>query len=258
VRAATILAVALVLILAIGLLMPAVLKVREAANRINCENNLRLVALAIQNYHGTDGQFPPAAWPNARLPPERRLSWLVCLGPYYEATDLYVRLDNNKGWDEEENRYLALKPLRFLQCPSYPDQLPDSTFAPTHYVGVSGLGQEAATLPAEDPRAGFFGFDRRLPRADVAAQSSRLLIALETSRASGSWTAAGRSTVRGLDEEGPWLGASAPFGGNHPGGANALFADGSVRFIRESVDAQVLRAIATVQGSKGAEVVGDE
>jgi prepilin-type processing-associated H-X9-DG protein len=130
--------------------------------------------------------------------------------------------------------------------------------APTHYLGVSGLGEEAVTVPAQDPRAGFFGFERRLTRTDIAQQSSRLLVALETSRASGAWTAAGRSTVRGLDEEGPWLGASAQFGGNHPGGANALFADGSVRFVRESVDPQVFRAMATVQGSKGVEsIAGD-
>jgi len=121
-----------------------------------------------------------------------------------------------------------------------------------------GLGEEAATLPAEDPRAGFFGFERRLARQDIEAQSSRLLIALETSRASGAWSAAGSSTVRGLEEQEPCFGANARFGGNHPGGANALFADASVRFVRESMDLQVVRAMATVLGSKRVETVGDQ
>jgi len=47
-------------------------------------------------------------------------------------------------------------------------------------------------------------------------------------------------------------------GGTHPGGANALFADFSVRFLRESVDSQVLQAMVTAQGSKGLEPLGQE
>jgi prepilin-type processing-associated H-X9-DG protein len=53
--------------------------------------------------------------------------------------------------------------------------------------------------------------------------------------------------VRGLDPAGsPYLGVSQQFGGNHPDGANVLFADGSVRFLESSFDPRHFEAIATI------------
>src|SRR5262249_14380008 len=141
------------------------------------KNNLRLVGSALHNYQDTYMHFPRAAEPNPDLLPEQRLSWLVAQGLFYEGTNLYVRMDRKKSWAADENRYLALTTLPYLQCPSYPDRPPSTTFVPTHYVGIGGLGADALTLPWDDPRAGFFGYERKLTLADIAGHTSTLLAA---------------------------------------------------------------------------------
>jgi prepilin-type processing-associated H-X9-DG protein len=254
-------AIALLVIIGtlVALLIPAVLNVRDAAARTECQNNLKLLAISVHNYHDTIRHFPLAGAPNPDLPPERRLSWFVSIGPYVEATDLFLRMDGKKAWDAEENRYLALTMVPLLQCPGYPERPPQSTLSPAHYVGSAGLGNDAAMLPSGDPSAGFFGFERKLTTADIEGHASTLLLAIETSKASGAWSAAGPPTVRGLIlDESPLLGAQGQFGGNHRDRANLAFADGSVRFFRDSSDANVLKLMATLAGSKDAERIKAE
>src|SRR5207245_583218 len=83
--------------------VPVIYMVREAEGRIACTNNLKQLGIALGDYHGAHGEFPPATLPNVNLPPERRLSWLVLLLPYIEARPQLL-LDRAKAWDAEENR----------------------------------------------------------------------------------------------------------------------------------------------------------
>ena len=245
------LAVVLMLLLTGGMLVVAVARVREAAASTQCTNNLHQLGLALRNYSETMDHCPSAAEPNPDLPPERRLSWLVTLGPYIEASNPCVGMERKKGWDAEENRYLALTTIKLFHCPAFPEQPPVSTLFPTHYIGIAGLGADAATLPQGDASAGFFGYKRNLSRAEIEGSANALLVAIETSHPSGAWTAGGPPTVRGLEENGvPYLGADGQFGGLHPGGTNALFADGSVRFLAPSTDPALMRAMVTIRGSK--------
>jgi prepilin-type processing-associated H-X9-DG protein len=118
-----------------------------------------------------------------------------------------------------------------------------------HYLGVTGLGKDAATLPLDDPNAGFFGYERKLRFEDIKKGPSTTLTVVETAWAEGAWTAAPDS-VRGLDpEKSPYLSVPQQFGGNHPGGANVLFADGSVRFLELGFDPQEFERMATIAES---------
>ena len=82
----------------IGLLLPAVQKVREAAARIKCQNNLKQVGLALHNYHDANGKFPPGQWGrndcvdsgnNAGNTSYTTCCWMQPLLPYIEQNALY-------------------------------------------------------------------------------------------------------------------------------------------------------------------------
>src|SRR5262245_40198996 len=76
-------AVAIIAIL-IGLLLPAVQKVREAAARIKCSNNLKQIALGLVNYENTYGRFPPSQLTHRPAPNAVVHSWTALMLPYIE------------------------------------------------------------------------------------------------------------------------------------------------------------------------------
>jgi len=92
----------------IGLLLPAVQKIRDAAGRIKCANNLRQIGLALHNYNDTNGQFPPgiAGGQSPWEPPPYRgthysWSWLAELLPFIEQANLYQQAD---AWSHQSDR----------------------------------------------------------------------------------------------------------------------------------------------------------
>jgi prepilin-type processing-associated H-X9-DG protein len=205
--------------------------------------------MSLHTYNDSLGRFPQTAMPHPRLPLEERLSWFVTVMPFIESNRIYNKMDRDQGWAAEENRFAALLVVRSFQCPAYPEQRPVSTLAPTHYPGLTGLGADAAALPRDDPRAGFFGDERKLVYEDFKGRGSDIVVMAETTRASGAWTAAGTPTSRCVDPNGgPYIGRGGQFGGMHSGGANAALADGTVRLFSDRMDPAAWEALATLRG----------
>ncbi len=110
----------------IGLLLPAVQKVREAANRAKCANNLKQIGLGLHNYHDAYDIFPAGAAINFKVPPTQcagdcrgNSMWTVLL-PYIEQDNLYKQVDLVAGWGKDAvlNNTLAKIPIEVYTCPS--------------------------------------------------------------------------------------------------------------------------------------------
>ncbi len=240
----------LILVVVVTVLVPAVAKVRDQANRVSCQGNLKSTGLAVHNYYDTFKYLPPGTMANPTLPPEKRFGWAFIIFPFQESENITTRCDKDKAWDAEENQFAALVRNTRYRCPSV-EWPPDSTYFPTDYLGIAGVGKDAATLPKDDPKAGIFGYDRKITFNDIKDGTYLTVMVVETAWPRGSWTAGGPDTVRGLDpEDSPYMGSEGPFGGNHSGGTNVLFADGSVHFLKTPFDPPTFEALATYNGSE--------
>ena len=83
-----------ILAVLIGLLLPAVQKVREAASRATCQNNLKQLGLAVHNYHADRNAFPKGTRNDKPLPlAAPRITYMIALYPYLEQQPTYDRWD---------------------------------------------------------------------------------------------------------------------------------------------------------------------
>lgn len=239
----------------IGLVAMGLLFVQEKNYRAGCTNNLRQIGQAIQRYSDHhDHVFPPGTVPNAALKPARRLSWQAALVPFLaegRPTDrkwekLAETIDFQEAWDAPANAGLRCNAAPSL-CPAFARQLAPGRIGLTSYIGIAGVGRDAATLPLSDPNAGFFGYDRLLHPSDITARLAATMAAIETCRDNGPWPAGGPATVRGLEPDSErYIGTDTAFGGLHRDGANVLWADGSVRIVTEEIDPDLLRRQARI------------
>jgi prepilin-type N-terminal cleavage/methylation domain-containing protein len=137
----------------IGLLLPAVQKVREAAARIQCANNLKQIGLALYNHESATHTFPTSTRP-ATGP---RVSWTIQLLPYIEQANLSRNYDFTQNWDGANNLAITSQTVKIFQCPSTPspnrfdgNPQPPAVWVPevavTDYAAVAGVDPTLAAL----------------------------------------------------------------------------------------------------------------
>jgi hypothetical protein len=107
--------------LMIALLVPAVQKVREAASRIQTQNNMRQQVLAMQNYNDVNTHLPEAV-PDPKLKGPTKLSWRVEIMPYVEAGNLYTMFHHNEPWDSPHNKNLQTMMPMVFHHPLHPQE----------------------------------------------------------------------------------------------------------------------------------------
>ncbi|MBM3982749.1 MAG: DUF1559 domain-containing protein [Planctomycetes bacterium] len=125
----------------IGLLLPAVDKVREAAARMSSSNNLKQMGLAFHSYNDATNTLPNASWtqPIGGPPKPGGLSWRVHLLPYLEQDNLYRRFKLDEPWDSAHNIKLASEMPKVYESPNGPPPALDATGArKTYYKACTG------------------------------------------------------------------------------------------------------------------------
>lgn len=252
----TVLVVLFVTIVIAAVLFPLLIRARERNNRAVCQSRLQGLGTAVAAYVAKESLFPPGTIPHETLPPEQRLSWLAAILPYTRHNALYASISLKEPWQAAANRAVAHSWLSELECPSWSGERNVAGPGITHYVGIAGVGVDAARLPLSDRAAGLFGYERRVRPDDVIDGLSYTIMTGETFEANGPWAAGGPATLRCLVPGRPYIGKDRQFGGSHAPGAYFLFADGSVRLIEEHVHPRLLEAHFTIDDEGKKEEAG--
>jgi prepilin-type N-terminal cleavage/methylation domain-containing protein len=279
-----------VITILMGLLLPAVQKVREAANLVSCRNNLKQIGLALQNHHDTKGAFPvgyydPTPWPTLDNGPG--WGWGAYLLPFLEQDNLYRQIHFNLDVGDPANAAALATSLKCYSCPS--DQLNMNytitdggsrtwVIAQASYVACNGNdGVDDFTTP---PHTGAFVRAVKGYRiADITdGLSNTLFVGDRTSKLSYcTWMGGPTGAINPFLEAPGNFGAevtllmchAGPTGPNSPGvfdadatasphrlGVPFVFGDGSVHFLSNSIAIPVWMALATCSG--GEAVSGDD
>lgn len=249
-RVVSIAVLALIVFIAIGLTISLVVRWRSNADRARCLDNLRHIGQQYLMREAEATKAFPIGTVVTSEPPDRRLSWIVPGLTALGRQDLFGQIQIKEPWNSPANETASKTFLARLVCPSVIDA-PTGGPGPFTYPGIAGVGPEAPFRPANERGAGVFRYDSPTPLAAIKDGLSYTLLLLETSDKPGPWIAGGRPTVRPLDPvNSPYLGIGRPFGGAHPFGANALFADGSGRFIGDNISPSVLEQHASIANSE--------
>lgn len=127
----------------VALLLPAVQQAREAARRTQCKNNLKQIGLALHNYEGTFGMFPPSRI-NISTPAVFQQTWNVMILPYIEQAPLYNQYNFNVNWFAPANDPMTTVQLPAFVCPSTPGTRPTPPQA--LYDGITGASRTGTPI----------------------------------------------------------------------------------------------------------------
>lgn len=267
----------------VGLLLPAVQSARAAARRLQCQNNLKQIGLAVHNYHDTHRQFP---WANANSTLSGG-SLFVSILPFMEQSNSFRLYDFTRSNRDPVNQAVVGQQLSFYWCPSaarrreVPECDSDAGRAPGTYavnMGSQDYNQYWSFL--RQPRPTLDGMivysdttDRKTKFASVTDGTTNTLLVGETAYNLPDYTfssgnCAGQPRYSFTYWCNPFPGSTActtqyafnprdigndgifdpgwvrSFRSDHVGGVQFVFGDGSVHFLSDSIDVETLDRLA--------------
>jgi prepilin-type N-terminal cleavage/methylation domain-containing protein/prepilin-type processing-associated H-X9-DG protein len=265
----------------IGLLLPAVQKVRESANRMSCQNNMRQFGLALHNYESANGKLPAT---RQTVGGDAKFRAWTPLALAYVEQDNVGRLWNfGQKWNTGTNLTTSQTTFKLFTCPSAAGRRPaPNGVGPGDYLAphqirrrfflANGLGDPGADLPGclqnnlDVPIAAIAdGLSNTIMFIEDAGRPNNFVLGRDTGATTADgWGWADPDSVSGsIDGANPTTGvingSSAYAGGTcimncnndsepysfHSGGCNITMGDGSVRFLRSSLPAATFAALIT-------------
>jgi len=204
-------------------------QVRGPSPRSPCKNNLKTIGLALHNYHDQYHCFPPAHVLGPDGTPWH--SWRVLILPFLEETELAKAYRFDEPWNGPNNSQLLKRCPENFRCPSAKGKVPSTT---TNYVAV--VGTETVWPGVSCNSIG-----------EITDGTSNTVLVVEVRDAGIPWLAPDDLS---LEEA---LVARFNMAGRRPssfhdGGLNALFVDGTVRFIKLDLNREIWRALLTRDG----------
>lgn len=277
----------------IGMLLPAVQKVREIANRTSCTNNLKQIGLALQSYHETAGSFPPgyvSGVDSSGNDTGPGWGWAAFILPQMEQEATYKAIAFDQPIEAPVNSGARLTLMKSFLCPA--DVVRPAWSAVKHdlagnpvaticdVASANFIAVFGTTEPGVDGDGVFFR-NSKIAIRDITDGTSRTIIVGERSHklCDATWVGAvtnanlfpppgspappvvdnSSGMILGHTGDGNGPGASGSFVNQfysrHGQGVNFLFGDGHVEFLNAAMDYRVYKALSTRAGSE--QVGGD-
>jgi type II secretory pathway pseudopilin PulG len=220
-----ILVVIAIIAILIAFMLPSVRTARGAARRTQCKNNLKLIALALRNYESAYNALPPAYTVDANGNPLH--SWRTLILPYLEEKALYDKIDLTQAWDVPANADAFKTNVATYQCPEL--------IEPGHSTTYMAIVASNSCFRPTEPRL----------LSEITDNHAQTLMVVEVE----------------LDHSVPWMaprdadeamflafGPESKLG--HPGGTQAAFVDGTVRFLVANMEPKIRRALISIAGKE--------
>ncbi len=244
----------------VGLLLPAIQAAREAARRCSCSNNLGQLGLAMHHYEFNREHLPAGvindSGPIQNQAVGQHISWMVNILPYIEQINIYRNIDQKIGAYAPENEEARIVRIVSFQCPSdsfmQGTKELDNTSQESSYAGC----YHDVEAPIDRDNNGLLFLNSKLRYNEILDGSSNTILLGEKIALQNDlgWMSGTNATLRNtsaftmpvraksrfrMEEDTPNPLAAGGFGSYHTGGGNFAFADGSIRFISESINVKL-------------------